>query len=71
MDALKKLEAVLGLLAEVSEQVEQLAPDGTAVDSGARAAELLIKIAASAVQAHNKVSTEPMDVSKLHDLPHV
>ena len=41
------------------------------IGPAAATAAILLKIAQAAVAAHEKVTGEPLDLNKLHELPHV
>ncbi len=58
------------ILAYISAGVDfaGLIPGGAAA---AGIAAVLLRIAQSAVKAHEQVTGEPLDLNKLHELPHV
>ncbi len=68
---LEKLEEVLDFLQNGADVAEKILPDGTAPDEAARAVRLLAGIAAAAVRSHDQVAEAPLDVTKLHEIPHV
>jgi len=58
------------ILAYISAGVDfaGLIPGGAAIGG---IAAVLLRIAQAAVQAHEKVTGEPLDLTKLHEIPHV
>jgi hypothetical protein len=66
---MNQLQFVLNILVGIAQGSSDLFPQGTPADKAAELAAALSKIAAAAVQAHNRVKGEPLDLSKLHELP--
>ncbi len=68
---LEKLEETLEFLQNGANVAEKILPDGSTPDMAARAVSLLAGIAAAAVHSHNQVADVPLEINRLHELPHV
>lgn len=65
---MNKLEEILGIIGVIADLGGSLIPGGAAIS---KLTAYLLKIAQASVKAHEAITGQPFDLTKLHEIEHV